>query len=155
MQHTETERLPLLRVCEPGVFLWGNRNNWTISVIIKPAAFLLISALLEYLWAELSTCERVGSPLSPVLHFDIGNRAFDLLWALELLFFLCLGFQGFYTKLQLAGVLLMLHKETEKKHDVRNLLSTITTDVTVLWQTCRVYGIVLQNTIICVSTGWN
>ncbi len=85
-----------------------------------------------YVWAELFTCERVGPSLSPVLQFDIGNRAFALLWALELLFFLRLGLQGFYTKLQLAGVLLVLHKETGGKQDVRNRLPTISTDVTVL-----------------------
>lgn len=87
-----------------------------------------MSVLVEYVCAELSTCERVGSSLSPVLHFDIGNRAFDLLWALELLFFLRLGLQGFYTKLQLAGVLLMLHQETEKKPDVRKHFLKITAD---------------------------
>lgn len=81
---------------------------------------------------ELFTYERLGFSLSPLLQFDISNRAFALLRALELLFFLRLGLQGFYTKLQLAGVLLMLHKETGGKQDVRNLLPTISTDVTVL-----------------------
>lgn len=77
-----------------------------------------------YVGWEWFTCERVGSSLSPVLQFDIRNGVFALLGALEL-FFLRLGLQGFYTKLQLACVLLMLYKETGGKQDVRNLLPTI------------------------------
>lgn len=71
----------------------------------------------------------MGPSISPVLHFHIGD--FALIWAQELLlFFLRLGLQGFDSKLQLACVLLMLHKETGGKQDVRSLRSTISTDTT-------------------------
>lgn len=51
-----------------------------------------------------------------------------------MLFFFQLGLQGFYTELQLAGVLLMLQTGTGGKQDVKNLPQTISTDGTVFIQ---------------------
>lgn len=48
---------------------------------------------------------------------------------MELLLFFGLGLQGFYVEVQLAGVLLMLHKDTQKQRDERNFLAAVATAI--------------------------
>jgi len=84
------------------------QQQFTSFCMNKTCCLPAVYMLVDYVLASF-TCERLGFSFSLLQQLDSG--AFALLRPLELLFLLRLCLQGFDTKLKLAAVLLMLHKE--------------------------------------------